>query len=335
MSTHNDGTTFTQVVGNIVGATVDAAKVAGSVVSGSYLEKKNKGSFYPASLMFPKDLRNGQEAIRFEIFKDYIFNRNQTNEVNPECTIYLPIPNILQPSYSAQYSETEIGFLGRAGASLASGDGKDVVGQENLTGGALNILAGNSTAIGGAVGAGAGKALGSILPSGLGDIATTLGIGGGVAASQGLKGAQFGAGVARNPHMAQLFQNVAFRKHSFEFKLAPKNELEQVTLRQIIRKFKVAMHPKYMSGAGNHMFDYPNQFDIDLIMGRGAATGKQDHHFYNFGACVLTDMSVNYLPNGPHVHDINGDKAPIAVNLSLNFTEINIITQDDINENNF
>ena len=41
-------------------------------------------------------------------------------------------------------------------------------------------------------------------------------------------------------------------------------------------------------------------------------------------------MSVNYLPNGPHMHDIAGGfeskniKAPIAVDITMKFTEIKI-----------
>jgi hypothetical protein len=53
------------------------------------------------------------------------------------------------------------------------------------------------------------------------------------------------------------------------------------------------------------------------------------------GPSVLTSMSVDYLPNGPQVHDVDGTKAPIAVNLSLQFTELKIITQDEITESNY
>ena len=97
--------------------------------------------------------------------------------------------------------------------------------------------------------------------------------------------------------------------------------------------FKVAMHPKYL--LGDHMFEYPAQFDIDII------TGGTNKHFYNIGVSVLTDMSINYLPNGPHMHDIAAEfqsaniKAPIAVDISMKFTEIKIVTQDEIMESNY
>ena len=273
------------------------------------------------SLIFPADLRSGREAVRFEVFKDYVFDRTETTQEQAVHTIFLPIPNVLQPSYSAQYSETELGVAGKAGADtgsvLAGGD----FGETNLTGGAANLLASNIQVGTAAAGSLVGSIFGRI---GLGAGAGLLT---GAGLDKGVQGALFGAGIARNPHMAQVFQNVAFRKHSFDYKLAPKNEKEQEIITEIIRIFKVAMHPRYM--LGNHMFDYPLQFDIDII------AGESSRHFYNIGASVLTDMSVNYLPNGPHMHDIEGTKAPIAVNMTLNFTEIKIVTQEDISKNNY
>ena len=284
------------------------------------------------SLKFPNDLIDSQEAIRFEIFEDYQFDRTENHHENKTAaTIYLPIPNVLQPSYAADYQETALGVFGRAGASMVGGGSEET----NMTGGALNLLAqGLDT---GALGGGLlGTQLGKLGKSG-GRLSSLLGKVGGAAGAvgaEGAKGAQFGMGVARNPHMAQVFKNIRFRSHSFDYKFSPKNVKEQETLTKIIRLFKLAMHPKYMHG--DHMFSYPAQFDIDII------SGQSNKHFYNIGVSVLTDMSVNYLPNGPHMHEISGGfenpestKAPVAVNMSLKFTEIKIVTQKEIVENNY
>ena len=277
-----------------------------------------------SGIKFPDDLIDSQEAIRFEIFENYQFDRTENkSEGKTAGTIYLPIPNVLQPSYSADYQETELGVFGRAGASMVGGGTEDT----NLTGGALNLLAqGLDT---GAIGGGLlGGALGKIG----GNLLEKVGGAAGAAGVTAAKGAMFGMGVARNPHMAQVFKNIRFRSHSFDYKFSPKNVTEQETLTKIIRLFKLAMHPKYMFG--DHMFSYPAQFDIDII------SGQSNKHFYNIGVSVLTDMSVNYLPNGPHMHEIAEDstettKAPVAVNMSLKFTEIKIVTQKEIVENNY
>jgi len=271
-------------------------------------------------LVFPTDLKSGHEAIRFEFFKEYRFDRTENKgEAGASLIIYLPIPQNLQAAYAVQYEQGEIGSIGREAAKFGAGREIDTS-NENVAGGALNLLA-QATESGAAAAAGTG--LLSKIPG--------LGIFGGgataAALTQAAKGAMFGAGTARNPHMAQVFKNVNFRNHQLAFKLAPKSIQEQNTMRDIIKAFKIAMHPKYkMSG---HFFDYPGQFDIDLV------TGKSDEYFFNMGPSVLTSMSVDYLPNGPQVHDVDGTKAPIAVNLSLQFTELKIITQDEITESNY
>ncbi len=283
----------------------------------------------PGKFIFPRDLKDGQEAIRFEIFAEYQFDRKENKrEAGSLVQIYLPIPQNLQAAYGVEYQQSEIGFLGREGARLASGDGVDSS-AENLMGGTLNLLAQaiDSGAAGAAVAGGAAKAGSSIKSKVFSKIGGTVGAAGGGVVAGGLKGAQFGLGTARNPHMAQVFKNVNFRTHQLSFKLAPKSIDEQNILKSIIKSFKLAMHPKYK--LAQHFFDYPAQFDIDLI------TGKSDEYFFNIGPSVLTSMSVDYLPNGPHMHDVNGTKAPLAVALNLQFTETKIVTQDEIEEFNF
>ncbi len=283
----------------------------------------------PGKFIFPRDLKDGQEAIRFEIFAEYQFDRKENKrEAGSLVQIYLPIPQNLQAAYGVEYQQSEIGFLGREGARLASGDGLDSS-AENLMGGTLNLLAQaiDSGAAGAAVAGGAAKAGSSIKSKVFSKIGGTVGAAGGGVVAGGLKGAQFGLGTARNPHMAQVFKNVNFRTHQLSFKLAPKSIDEQNILKSIIKSFKLAMHPKYK--LAQHFFDYPAQFDIDLI------TGKSDEYFFNIGPSVLTSMSVDYLPNGPHMHDVNGTKAPLAVALNLQFTETKIVTQDEIEEFNF
>jgi hypothetical protein len=290
-----------------------------------------------SGIKFPDDLIDSQEAIRFEIFEDYQFDRTENkSEGKTAATIYLPIPNVLQPSYSADYQETELGVFGRAGASMVGGQGNDNTVGQDFTGGALNLLAQGISGAGAIGGGLLGEQLGKIGESGgkLSSLLKKVGAGAGAIGAEGAKGAMFGMGVARNPHMAQVFKNIKFRSHSFDYKFSPKNVPEQETLTKIIRLFKLAMHPKYMFG--DHMFSYPAQFDIDII------SGQSNKHFYNIGVSVLTDMSVNYLPNGPHMHEIAGGyentettKAPVAVNMSLKFTEIKIVTQQEIVENNY
>ena len=304
----------------IKNAAVDVLKTVDNTAFGGAFSQLGHGGTnigMNGPITFPSDLKDGHEAIRFEFFKEYQFDRNENKgEAGASLVIYLPIPQNLQAAYAVQYEQAEIGFIGRAAAR-----GLDDNVMEDLTGGALNLLA-QATESGAAAIAGTGaasKILGKKFEAVAGVVSTGL--------TQAAKGAMIGSGQARNPHMAQVFKNVNFRSHQLAFKLAPKSIQEQNSMRDIIKAFKIAMHPKYK--IAGHFFDYPGQFDIDLV------TGTSDEYFFNIGPSVLTSMSVDYLPNGPQVHDVNGAKAPIAVNLSLQFTELKIVTQDEISESNY
>jgi hypothetical protein len=136
----------------------------------------------------------------------------------------------------------------------------------------------------------------------------------------------FGAGIARNPHQAQVFKNVQFRTHTFQYKFAPKSKEESDTLLTISKLLRAAMHPIYF--ADNHFFEYPLQFDIDILDG---------HHAYLFdiGPSVMTNYSFDPTPNGPYFHYDRGFKIPVAVNISMTFKELSIVTQKEVSEYNY
>ena len=266
------------------------------------------------NLFFPNDL-SVEERMKFQIFKNYKFDRTEEDEIDVLSNIYLPIPQNLTTAYRADYEQAELGAIGRTAADVADGDFAGAFSGENLGGGALNLLAQALTS--GGAGAIAGSAIGGKFGS------TLAGILGGTGFTQAAKGAMVGAGIARNPHMAQVFRNVGFRSHSFSYKFSPKNLAESRELKNIVRNLKIAMHPKYL--VGNHFFDYPLQFDIDVLDGN-------NEFLFDIGPSVLTDLQFDPTPNGPYFHYENGQKIPVAVNLTMTFTELSIVTQKEIRE---
>jgi hypothetical protein len=269
----------------------------------------------PGNLLFPKDLRV-EERMKFQIFKKYKFDRTEEDEIDVLSNIYLPIPQNLMTAYRADYEQAELGAIGRRrGSDAAGGDFAGAFSGENIGGGALNLLSQALTS--GGAGAIAGSAIGGKFGS------TLAGLLGGTAFTQAAKGAMVGAGIARNPHMAQVFRNVGFRSHSFSYKFSPKNLAESRELKNIVRNFKIAMHPKYL--VGNHFFDYPLQFDIDVLDGN-------NEFLFDIGPSVLTDLQFDPTPNGPYFHYESGQKIPVAVNLTMTFTELSIVTQKEIRD---
>jgi hypothetical protein len=92
----------------------------------------------PGNLLFPKDL-SVEERMKFQIFKNYKFDRTEKDEIDVLSTIYLPIPQNLMTAYRADY-EQELGAIGRGAAQAAGGDFAGAFSGENIGGGALNLL---------------------------------------------------------------------------------------------------------------------------------------------------------------------------------------------------
>lgn len=246
----------------------------------------------------------------------------------PNKGFALPIPSNLVTSYNARYANEGLGPIGdigrRIGQGVESPSGfnasaiqesiTNAVSQANLQADDLTGSAG-SLAIGAVEGGAAAAAIASKLLGG-----GNLGAAGAAGLTQGLRGALVGAGIARNPHLATVFTGVDFKTHQFSYKLIAKNKSESDTLRNMIRSFKYAMAPQY--AVGDHIFRYPNQFDITLAAGE---------YLFKFGRSVLTQFDVNYNGEGtPAFFEESG--APYSVTLNMSFQETSIVTKREIGQ---
>jgi hypothetical protein len=97
-------------------------------------------------------------------------------------------------------------------------------------------------------------------------------------------------------------------------------------VKEIIRVFKQSMAPKTGSntdGAGLFI-KAPNIFLLKY------KSGSQDHPYLNkFKPCALTSMGMNYTGSGSY--STYADKTPVHMKLSLSFTELNPIYNEDYN----
>lgn len=244
----------------------------------------------------------------------------------PNHGFALPIPANLTTSYNARYSDQELGAIGAIGRRAAAAGStqaiinnpyaglKDAVLGANITQEDF-IGAGGSILMGAATGGEAGAAIGALLGRAPGAIF-------GAATTSALRGVLVGAKIARNPHLATVFQGVDFKTHNFEYKLIAKNKNESDTIRKMIRNFKYAMAPNYLSGFNDHIFQYPNEFDITLAAGS---------YLFKFGRSVLTDFTVNYTGEGvPAFYEDSG--APYSVSIGMTFKETSIVTKKEISQ---
>jgi len=131
-------------------------------------------------------------------------------------------------------------------------------------------------------------------------------------------------GSVLNPNLELLFSGVNLRSFTFDFDFIPRDERESGIVKEIIRILKQSMAPKTGSShAGAGLFiEAPNAFLLKY------KTGSQDHPYLNkFKPCALTNMGVNYTGSGSYT--TYADKTPVHMKLSLSFTELNPIYNED------
>ena len=217
-----------------------------------------------------------------------------------KTAIALHVPNQLSIKYGANWSDEETFGM------QALIDGGEAVGRALAEAGSA-LMNGSTSGVTSAI-TGAGKGVSAIVAS--------------TALSKGPNGAAMSAmtGLAPNPMKEQVFKGVDFRTFTMDYQFAPRNAAEASNVLKIIQAFKYHMHPEYKD-SGNFLFLYPSEFDISYFH-----AGQENMNIHRHTSCVLTDMDVNYTPNGNFSTFEGG--MPTQINLSLSFKELTILTKE-------
>jgi hypothetical protein len=208
-----------------------------------------------------------------------------------KTAIALHVPNQLNIRYGVQYSEEDT-FAYQAAAA-----GAESIIKFLGKGGKASQLGNDAAAMVGAMGLKSDKQ--------------------GAAASAAM-------GLAANPKKEQLFKGVDFRSFQFDYQFFPRNETEARNVLRIIETFKYHMHPEFKD-ANQFLYIYPSEFDISYYQ-----NGKENPNIHKHTSCVLTEMSINYTPNGQFNTFANG--MPTQINVVLNFKELSTLHKDLIKE---
>ena len=211
--------------------------------------------------------------------------------------VRLYIPPKLKYKYGANWNKTSFGAVG---ATMGAG-------------------------VEGLVGAGAAAGLGKAFDTFIGSKLENLpGADGKIDASSVLGGA---FGITFNDNTMQTFEKMNVREFSFDYMMAARNSSEERDIKQIIKFFKMAMHPSSRrSGANNSLFlEYPYIFRI-------IQSGKKDISQFlpQTKYCALTEVNVDYTPD--NVLALTPNNFVQAVMLSLTFSEMTTMTRQDIHE---
>lgn len=212
-----------------------------------------------------------------------------------ETAIALHTPNDLSIRYSAGWGEEEVfglSALASGGQELASAAAKIKDGFRNSADNLKNT-------------------------AGIVAAATLKGV-------PGANGYGIASGLAPNPKKEQLFSGVDFRTFTFNYKFSPRSSIEAKNVLNIINTFKYHMHPEYKDTKG-FLFLYPSEFDIVYYHG-----SEENLNIHRHTSCVLTDMNINYSPNG--VFNTFSDGMPTQIDVQLTFKELTILTKELIKD---
>ena len=126
---------------------------------------------------------------------------------------------------------------------------------------------------------------------------------------------------ANNPRKEQLFKSMEFRRFSFNYQFAPRSPEEANNVKRIINMFKFYMHPEYQNNINKMLYLFPSEFDIVYYFG-----DKEHPHLNKISTCVLTDLQINYAPNGQL--STFADGFPTQINVQMSFLELETLTKE-------
>jgi len=293
---------------------------------------------------------NGETETKKDTASPYDIYNSTEYEADPDLpAIMLYMPEDISTGYQTDWGSK--GFTNMA-ADVLRGGGSALSGQGGRTLEAVKNMITRAAGAMPTVGAeGLAGAINS-MPGGLG--------GGGVTTNDVLQGTM---GVVLNPNTELMFNGYSLRNFSLRFKLAPRSAKEAKDIRYIVNSFKAASLPTIGQRASGALATSDKIYDW-FTKDNAATTGTespaadsnanyigvpdlcqvqfrkgQNQHPYlpTWKMCAITDVSVNYTPDGVYAtyggSDTDAHGSPVATELTLTFQETKLIYRQDITLN--
>lgn len=232
-----------------------------------------------------------------------------TGSNEKQYTISLYLPPKIESKYSADWQKMQFGALG---AGFGAESGVDVVG------------------IGGAAAATGASYLLDLAKGYLQNTPQVENL-----SLNGLVGATLG--ISFNDNTLQTFNKMNPRTFDFEYIMIAKNGDDVNQIKDIIKNFKISMHPGVKNNPKGLFLDYPFVWRIlpsgYKVKDSGEGGFDSNNKFLDFlpktDLCALIDLKVDYTPD----NNISLNQAGFvqAVRLNLSFIELITLTQTEIN----
>ena len=127
-----------------------------------------------------------------------------------------------------------------------------------------------------------------------------------------------------NPNAEMLFQGPAIRNFNFSFTMIARSQKEGREIRNMIRFLKTGMAPKFRNTT---FIATPDIFTLEYKNGPTDDDILKTANRFSPGGLALTNMSVDYAPNG--YWSAYRDSQPVAVKMDLSFSELRPIYEGD------
>ena len=259
------------------------------------------------STIDPKELKGQGKSVIEQSNNTARVDRKPTTRLDTAIALYMP-PTV-NVSYTANYTDTEIGALGaKISDSLQKGTAKDVI-KDLMSDETKDEVVDATT-----------KAL--------------LAVAGGIPGAQGARELfEMQKGFIMTNRMELAFKGLPKRGFQYTFKMIPKSEEEANEIKNIVDAFKINMLPEGMSvddksGFTGKRLKIPNTFDIKYMY-----VGKENEYLHKISTCVLESMSLSYGGDRFKAFDGNSKGAPpVETTMTLNFKEMELITKQRAQE---
>ena len=255
------------------------------------------------STINPNDLRGRGKSNLEQSNNTARVVRPPTTRLDTAIALYMP--PTLNVSYTANYTDTEIGA-----ATATAADVANAIGAGRGVRGALDEISKDTPELADGIRKGALATAGAI---------------------PGFTGArevfEINQGFIMTNRMELAFKGLPKRGFQYTFKMIPKSELEADEIKNIVDAFKLNMLPEGMesstSGFTGKNLKIPNTFDIKYMY-----IGKENEYLHKISTCVLESMNVSYGGDRFKAFDGNSRGAPpVETTMTLNFKEMELITR--------
>ncbi len=260
------------------------------------------------STINPNDLRGRGKSNLEQSNNTARVVRPPTTRLDTAIALYMP--PTLNVSYTANYTDTEIGAATATAADVANAIGAG----RGIQGAAEEIVEGRGE---------------------LAEGAEKLGLAG-IGTIPGFTGArevfEINQGFIMTNRMEIAFKGLPKRGFQYTFKMIPKSELEADEIKNIVDAFKINMLPEGLESSAEGFtgknLKIPNTFDIKYMY-----VGKENEYLHKISTCVLESMNISYGGDRFKAFDGNSRGAPpVETTMTLNFKEMELITRQRAQE---